>query len=196
MRGDWIRVALVQEPAGLVLSDVSVRGQAQVTQPDGMQLAGGGVEMDRAAGRLWMEGPGEVTLPLQRDLSGAALSQPRPVTIRWQQGMAFDGRTVECRGTVMARTGDQLLRADALKVTLDTDIDLRHLQQPSSDVQARYLEGTGNVQVESRSQGAAGLQAIDRMFVHDFSVDLVTGQCLAPAPAGSVMWDAGRRPGP
>lgn len=173
---------LAQQPDTTILKDVSLLGHAQVRMAGGMQLSGSGIEMDRGSGRVWIDGPGDVALPMKRDLSGSPLSRPEPVTIQWKQHMDFDGRTVQCRGNVMARTRSQTLWTEMLKVTLDTEIDFQNLQQNSQDVQARFVEGIGNVRLESQSTGAQGLESIDRLFVHEFLIDLASGQCQARGP--------------
>ena len=90
-----------------------------------MQLAGGGIDMDRAVGRAWIDGPGDVTLPMKRNLSGTPLGRPELVTIQWKQGMDFDGRAVECSGDVLARTRSQTLWTDLLKITLTPTLTSR-----------------------------------------------------------------------
>ena len=67
----------------------TVRGRPATVQSQGMGLSGGTIELDRAAQRVWIDGPGEATLPMSHDLSGKPSSRPQVANIAWRDGMDF-----------------------------------------------------------------------------------------------------------
>lgn len=96
--GDWLQLV----PAGEKLWRAHVTGAAQIVTPE-LKLAGRDLQLDQAANRAWVSGPGELALTqegesgederreLREPQSGAVR---RLLNVNWQGGMVFDGGRV------------------------------------------------------------------------------------------------------
>ena len=58
----------------------------------GLALDGAAVNLDQASNKVWIDGPGQMTLLIERDLQGEPLAQAMPLLVDWQGGMLFDGQ--------------------------------------------------------------------------------------------------------
>ena len=70
---------------------ITVVGRLAHFEGHGMTLDGPNINVDRGAPRLWVEGPGQMLLPVARDLEGHPLPRPGELSIGWHKGMTFDG---------------------------------------------------------------------------------------------------------
>ncbi len=151
--GDWLQLV----PAGENLWRAHVTGTAGIVTPE-MTLSGQDLQMDQAANRAWVTGPGELsmlrrgdkapalsiastgegTADLRGRQSGAVPHGPESLQVTWQGGMIFDGGRVwfeqQVRSAVSrsrsAESGSEEIRtvSEALTLTFDRPISF---EQPT-----------------------------------------------------------------
>src|SRR5690606_12429890 len=102
---------------------VAVSGKPAVVLARGLTMQGGMVELNRGDNRLWINGPGSMTLPANRDLRGEATETEQTLTINWRGNMDFNGLVVEFQEDVIGRADNQLLRTGRLKAELMEKVD-------------------------------------------------------------------------
>jgi hypothetical protein len=97
----------------------------------GMAFAGWRLHVDQGANRVWIDGPGKLTLPLQqRSLARFAAAppqanrEPSSVSVFWRKGLDFDGRRVLIEEQVETRGDGQVIHSDSLQAFLARPIDL------------------------------------------------------------------------
>lgn len=163
---------------------VRVLGAPAVIVAQGMTLRGSNVHLHRAENRMWIEGPGDMQLPLTSDLSGKQLERPTEVLVRWQQGFEFDGSVAHFAGNAQVETPNQQqwARADAIDVTLTKRVDFSNTK---SDVkpEVQQIAFEGSFALENRSLDPAGkLASIEKMQAESVRIDQQSGRMEADGP--------------
>src|SRR5262249_23318787 len=154
------------------------------------------VQLHRGENRMWIDGPGEATLPAPAEqtpeagLPAAAGSRqrtelrpvpvpatgpPQKVHIVWQEGMLFDGLTAHLRGDVTARTATQRSVSQTLDATLTQRIDMA-VNSIRQKPQLAKLHLDGGVFIENQGLDEQGQQnSLDLMQVPQLTLDWTTG---------------------
>lgn len=160
---------------------VTVTGNPGQLAAAGMTLAGGNIEMQRNIDRLWIDGPGRMTMPVAQDLNGRPIERPQVLTVTWQGGMDFMSNTVVFSKLVEAQSGHQFLNTEKLAAVLSRPIDFANprglnVTQPTDRPQLAQVRCQGLAVLKSREFDERGVQtAFDLMHVFDLGIDQVTG---------------------
>ena len=117
--GNWLKVTHANRPDA---ATACVLGQPAHVEGRGLSLTGSNVNLDSGANRLWIDGPGRMDLPMNRDLEGQQLKTPVNVRVDWQRKMHFDGRNAVFEHSVVASGPTQKLRTEVLEVQLQRPI--------------------------------------------------------------------------
>lgn len=178
--GDALRLQGGMESSAVV----RVLGEPATIVAQGMTLRGANVHLHRADNRMWIEGPGDMLLPLTSDLSGKQLERPSEVLVRWQTGLDFDGAVARFTGNAQVETANQQqwARADGIDVTLTKRINFAETKGgPRPEVQQIAFEG--NFALENRSLDLQGqLASIEKMQAESLRIDQQTGRMEADGP--------------
>lgn len=149
LEGDRITVSDAQDMAK---TKISVIGLLARFQGRGMALSGTNINVDAQANRLWIDGEGEMKLPVDRGLEGEPLPQPDILTLTWQKKMNFDGLTARFEEKVLALTQGRQLRTETLDVGFTQRIVFRDLQSKSRPkIDVEQLVCRGGVFMEGRT---------------------------------------------
>lgn len=155
-----------------------------VVEAGGMVLSGAKIEGFKARNTVEVNGPGQMQLPMNQDLSGAPTTSTTPLTIAWKSGMRFDGQRVNFVGDVTAATPQQLVRTPRLVATLTRDIDFTNPGRVD-DLGLHNIHCPEEVTLESRTIENGQVQSIDRLQLRDLRIDQATGDIRAAGP-GSI----------
>lgn len=163
---------------------VRVLGAPATVVAQGMTLRGENIHLHRGENRMWIEGPGDMLLPLTSDLSGKQLERPSEVMVRWQQGLDFDGSVARFTGNAQVETANQQqwARADGIDVTLTKRVNFAETKgNMKPEVQQIAFEG--NFALENRSLDPQGkLASIEKMQAESVRIDQQTGLMEADGP--------------
>jgi hypothetical protein len=168
-----------------VQATVTVTGQPQQparVEAGGMTLVGGAINLDRAANRMWIDGPGTMTMILDRDMQGRPLAKPQPLDVSWRQAMNFDGRLATFEQSVVAQGQHQELKTQVLKILLSERIDFVEKREAAARPDVAELVCQGGVFIDGRTYDEQGLASIDHMEAADLTVNMASGDILAHAP--------------
>jgi len=185
----------------------TVVGQPAVVDARGITLLGGAIHLDRGQNRLWVDGPGQMTLPVRGDVnliggstrpSAMKGGQEHPLQIDWRGGMNFDGRTAVFQETVHARHERQvetkldLLNVDAnrLEVTLNRQVQFATTDD-AGKLNVAELACFGNVFVENRSFLANQPNGLSRLRAVNLAVDQRTNDVRGQGPGIVTLWNRG-----
>ncbi len=156
-------------------------GQPAHLEGRGLGLTGTNIHLDRSANRVWINGPGEMGLPVPKDLQARGIVGPLRVV--WRKGMTFDGRTATFADSVIANTQFQQLQTQTMQVQLQRPVSFVQTslqQQP----QVENISCRGGVLIESRSFDVQQqLVRHDLVQITDFAVNVLSG-----ALAGGPGW--------
>lgn len=160
---------------------VTVTGNPGHLAAAGMTLEGGAIEMQRNIDRLWIDGPGRMTMPVAQDLNGRPIERPQVLTVTWQGGMDFQSNTVVFSKLVEAQSATQFLNTEKLAAVLSRPIDFANPRglnstQPTDRPQLAQVRCYGPADLKSREFDERGVQtAFDLMHAYDLGIDQVTG---------------------
>ena len=183
---------------------IDVSGQPAEVAGRGMWLAAGTIHVHRGENRVWIDGPGEATLPVPADNSLAILpgetpkppatnpaltlqiapppAKPQKLHLVWQQSLNFDGALVTILGDVQARTKTQTAAAPRLEALLSKRIDLLAPAGKERPELARLRLSDG-VYVTNRSENLLGEQiSFDQLQAPNLTIDRQAGKLWADGP--------------
>jgi lipopolysaccharide export system protein LptA len=178
--GEFVRV----QNANLPSASVKVLGKpAHVTARD-LQLTAANIGLHRGKNRLWVEGPGEIGVPLkqtgQRGLTTSGTADDQ-LSVRWKAGMMFDGIKMLFEEDVIASTQMQMARAGKLELVLTKAIDFNAPKQ-NEKPQLRYVTFDNGVYMEQQTRDGRVLTAIDRLNARTLTIDQASGRMKAEGP--------------
>ncbi|HIQ20851.1 MAG TPA: hypothetical protein EYH34_06410, partial [Planctomycetes bacterium] len=176
IRGDHVEVHQAMSPQ----ATAAVRGRQVEFRGQGLTVWSTNINLDRGANRLWMDGPGRMELPVDRDLEGRQLPEPVPLAVTWEERMTFDGRTVRFEQAVVARSGDQEIQTEALEVELKEPV--RFNQPQGGQPQPKQLRCLDRVRMVGQTHDAGGLVSRQEAELNNLVVDMVSGRVEAAGP--------------
>jgi hypothetical protein len=178
LTGDHVQIVGATAPR---TTEATVRGAPARVLGRGLSTKGGTIRLHRGQNRLRIDGPGEMQLPIDRDLDGNLLAQPQELNITWQDGMDFDGNTVRYNGAVAAATEFQRASAQTMEVDLAEPFDFAQ-PQPRQEIDIRQIRLDGQVSLENRTVEQGRPKSIDHLHVRNLKVDRHTGDIFADGP--------------
>lgn len=172
--GSLLDVTNAQDPEATI---ITLTGQPAHFEARGLGLTGSNINVNRGANRMWIDGPGQMDLPLPPEMQ-AKTQPPNPSAmfpVSWQRGMTFDGRVVRLEQNVVVQTPLQRLCTETMDVQMQQPIRFAEskMQQEPRVEELRCLGGAvlDNLQYDERQQ----LVAKDRLEISDFVYHVLTG---------------------
>ena len=177
VRGDRIQAIDAESPN----TNISVIGRPAQFSGRGLTLTGTNINVNAGTNRLWIDGSGQMELPLDRDLKGEPLAQPGTIQVNWQQRMDFDGQTALFEEAVTANTASEVLRTETLEVRFTRPIQFRQAgSQPAPDLDR--LTCRGGVLFEGRGFEQAAQVAWQQFEAEQLWIDRTRGEIHAQGP--------------
>lgn len=167
---------------------VTITGDPGYVEAGGMTLWGAAINLETRTNRLWIDGPGRLSMPVTQDLDGQALAQPQSLDVEWKTGMDFRSDTAVFEGTVVARSEQQRLDTEKLEVVLTRAIDFAN---PGAAVAGKRDQGPelatvrsyGPTLLKSWQFDDDGVQsAFSQMELLDLSIDRTSGKITGRGP--------------
>jgi len=177
LMGDQLHVTDAHRPdAAIVLT-----GQPAHFQGRGLALSGTNLQLNRGTNRMWIDGSGWMTVPIDRDLQNRPLPTPGILRIAWEDRMVFDGRVARFEEAVDARTTNGQLRTETLEVHFQQAVDFssdKIRQQPELE----QILCRGGVLMENHSFEGPMQVSHEQMQVVDLAINRVSGAMTASGP--------------
>ena len=143
--------------------------------------AGSNIHFHRGQNRVWIEGPGWMLVPMDKDLDGRPLERPVPLRVDWRRRMEFDGLTAHFEEQVKATGPAQQLQTPVMDVRFQRPLVFTQ-PRPQQPPQVETISCGGGVFMESRAFEGDVQIAFDRMEVPDLTVNLLSGVLRAGGP--------------
>ena len=175
--GEQVQMIDVNKPCTAVM----VTGDQAHFEGRGMSLDGSNINLNRGTNRLWVDGPGQMDLPMDKDFEGHPLEHPATVQVHWQRKMNFDGRTARFEESVTASMPNRQLHTETLDVSLQEPIRFADAKNPPP-AQVAQLQCSGGVALEGRTFDAQGPQSIEFFQAPDLTVNNLSGRMHAGGP--------------
>ena len=186
LTGDQLH--LVQPAPNAAL--VTITGDLAHVEARGMTMDGGTIHLDQGKNRLWIDGRGVMTLPVNRNLEGQPATPGGRLEVTWQGRMDFNGVLAAFERGVVARHERDLLRTELLEVTLDRQIHF-DAGTASERPNVKHLACHGGSYLESHKFDERGKPlSVDKLQTKDLDVDQLTGNIKGQGPGwlSSVRW--------
>ncbi|MBI1899625.1 MAG: hypothetical protein HYS13_00745 [Planctomycetia bacterium] len=175
--GDVVHALRANMPDTLV----TVTGKPSHVEGRGLALDGAEVNFDRAVGRVWIDGPGTMTLKLDRDLNGKPTAEAKPLVIRWNEKMNFDGLTAVFDGEIVAQREHEKLATERLEVTLTRRVDFGN-PKSTERPQVEKIVCREGVVLEREVHDERGLAAQEWMKLRDLVINQTSGAIVGGGP--------------
>ncbi|TWU29683.1 hypothetical protein [Bythopirellula polymerisocia] len=153
---------------------ISLRGQPATITAAGMAIEAVELQVNRGTSAAKINAPGQLVLPIERDLQGQLLAQPEPLEVTWQGGMNLENDRVIFHGNVVARTSSGQLNTERLVVVLSASIQFDGTTQ-ASQTQLTQLECWEGVSAQFIQRDAVGITSIHKMKLKSLRANQVTG---------------------
>lgn len=176
--GDWLSVNQTDPAASIV----TLVGQPARVAGRGMSLAGEFVRLNRTTNHLLVDTPGEMTLPVDRDLDGEPTAGAVPLSITWNQKLELAGTSAHFHGDVVARQQDRQMRTDSMEVIMTEPIVFSSLGPERARPEVAQIICRNGVQIESRTFEQGDLASAERMELLDLTIDQITGNISGRGP--------------
>lgn len=167
---------------------VTISGKPGFVEAGGMTLWGGVINLARRASRLWIDGPGRLTMPIAQDLDGQALPTPQVLTVDWKRALNFQTNTATFTGAVVARSGQQVLNTETLEAVLSRAVDFSNPRGAApgpggAAPELAEVRTRGATFVEARQLDEQGRQtSFSQMELADLSINRTTGKIAGRGP--------------
>ncbi|HEV3136963.1 MAG TPA: hypothetical protein VGZ26_03650, partial [Pirellulales bacterium] len=184
VQGDRLHVTEANSDA----TRVTVTGRPGYLEAGGMTLRGEAIEMEKQTNRLWIDGPGRMTMPIEQDMSGKPVARPQNLNITWQKDMHFQSDTVVYQGGVVAKSESQFLRTEKLEAILSQPVDFSNAKasqdgRADERPQLAHIRCYGPGFIESREFDERGQQSrFNQWEGIDLDFDKRTGAINARGP--------------
>lgn len=194
--GDRILATQPSRPIGTI----TVVGRPAHFEWRGLGLTGLNINLNRGSNRLWVDGPGNMDVPMGNGAAGPALgaapgtaapamaaaamlaTTSGMLRVRWHEAMNFNGQTAVFQTMVSAEAPERHLETETLEVGFREPVRFDQnatRQQP----QVELLVCRGGVWMESTSTAKDGRRAtLERTEFREISLNLVDGAAKATGP--------------
>ena len=178
VRADHIHMDHADSP----VAEIAIKGwPAQVTVA-GMSIHAESLRLNRGTSHALIESPGELHLPVDRDLSGKPLATSQPLAIRWQKGMELKENRITFSGDVVALTDEGSLQTEQMVALLATPVHFDGAARQNRTELAQ-LECHGGVEALFSQRDAGGFTSIQKIHLDEwFIANHQTGQLRGEGP--------------
>ncbi len=177
VKADQLRVKDADTPN----AEITLQGEAASITASGVTLHANSLRINRGTSRAWIDSPGEMELPLHRDLNGRQLTSPTKLAIRWQNGMELDQDRITFRGRVKARTQDGTLDTEKLVAVLSAPVQFDGATR-QGETQLEQIECWEGVRAKFQQRDAGGVTSIQDMTLESIAVNQQTGNITGVGP--------------
>ena len=162
-------------------AEIDLRGQPATITAAGMTIHAETLRLNRGTSRAWIDSPGQLELPLDRNLNGEQLATPEPLAISWQKGMELDQDRITFRGQVSALTSDGVLNTERLVAVLNAPVRFDGAARQGR-TELEQLECWEGVRAEFQQRDAAGLISMQVMELESIVANQRTGEIKGDGP--------------
>jgi len=169
-------------------------GKPAVVSGRGIQLFGGQFHVSRREQRIWSDGAGRMTLPLDRDFQGRKLAVPEYFDVEWHGGVQAQHDQLTFHRAVKIIGRHSRLTTAKLTVGLTAPLDFFDLEN-NKNLSAKTLACSGGVQVFNRTSEQGTLKSIENFEGRTLTINQQTGELYAQGPGtaksvfiGSSSW--------
>lgn len=177
---------------------IHVVGQPALIKAQNYRIEGRDINLDRQANRAWVDGPGNLTLPLpaQSTVQGLEGAANRDIRVTWNESMDFDGLQARFIRGIRAVSGSMVMSCEQMFVEMVSRVSFQSvdLQSPqskekNSTPELKTIRCQENVKFESFTRAGNRQTKLYRGAVGEFSLNYITGKVDAQGPGKIQVWE-------
>ena len=169
---DHLRIENADSPS----AKIALQGKPATVTAAGMSIQAEKLELNRGTSHVSIDSPGQLELPVDRDLSGKLLATKQQMTIQWQGGMELNQDRVTFSKGVVVEAGEGRLQTEQLTTQFSAPI-LFDGAAPQQRAQLVQLECSGGAYTQFSQRDATGLTSVQTIKLDDsLVVNQRTGQ--------------------
>ncbi len=170
-----------------------VFGQPAMIRARGFDIEGNEIFLDRPNNRVWIEGAGELRMPVKNDpFDGRELGSPTLLTVWWKEKMLFDGQTATFLDDVKAALKNSRLQCEEMEVVLTERISFRDDSGPAPTAEVQRVICKDGVQIDHNEYLNENLAEIRHGEFATLTLDQPTGRMEGVGPGQVDLWRPGR----
>jgi hypothetical protein len=177
VRGNELSVRKADTPA----AEISLKGQPATITAQGMSIQAVELRLNRGTSGALINAPGQLQLPVTRDLAGNLLAQPETLDITWQGGMNLENTAITFQGNVEAHTSGAQLRTNRLVAVLSQPIQFDGSTQ-RDQTQLAQIECWEGVAAQFIQRDEMGITSINKMNLKSILANQITGKIDGVGP--------------
>lgn len=177
VRGKELSIRKADSPA----AEISLKGQPAAITAQGMSIQAVEMLVNRGTSGALINSPGQLQIPMNRDLAGNPLAQAEPLEITWQGGMNLENDRVTFQGDVVARTSAGQLNTNRLVAVLSQAIRFDGATQ-RDQIQLAQIECWEGIAAQFVQRDAVGTTGVHKMFLESISANQLTGVVAGVGP--------------
>jgi lipopolysaccharide export system protein LptA len=159
-------------------SIVTLEGRPAHVEGRGLALDGGRVNLNRTTNHLLVEGPGQISLPMDRSPDGKTLEQPLPLVVAWAESMSLKGRTVQFKRQVEARLDSRTVRTDSMEVNLTEPVVFSSTGAAGKRPDVAQIVCREGVTMDGRTLELGRVVSVEHLELVDLNLDMISGNVL------------------
>lgn len=163
-------------------SMVTLSGQPARVAGRGTSLIGGEIKLNRMTNHLLVDGPGEMTLPVNQDLDGNPTPEMVPLWIGWSGQMELAGRSARFEREIRLSQEARRMATESMEVILTEPIVFAPGESGGPTPQVAQIICRGGVQLDSETIELGQRMSIERMQLVDLTLDQITGNINGRGP--------------
>jgi hypothetical protein len=179
--GDRVEAVSPAQPHGTVL----VVGRPAHFEARGLGLTGSNINLNRGTNRMWIDGAGQMDLPMDRDLEGRPIANAGTLEVHWRSRMSFDGMKASFEEQVVAAGANSHLQTETLEVLFRQRVSFNDAPgqgSPSQQPDVEQVLCRGGVWIENQTYKQQELTSIERMRMADLAINRTSGAVAGNGP--------------
>ncbi len=170
-----------------------VFGQPAMIRTRGFDIEGPEVILDRPNNRVWIEGAGELRMPVKNDpFDGRELGSPALLAVVWTEKMLFDGQNATFLANVEATLKNSRLQCEEMEVVLTERLSFRDEVGPAPTAEVQRVICKDGVQVDQKLYVDEAPSEIRHGEFAKLTLDQTSGRMEANGPGKIDLWRPGQ----
>jgi hypothetical protein len=177
VRGRELIVRKADTPA----AEISLKGAPASITAQGMSINAVEIQVNRGTSGAMIESPGQLRIPMNRDLMGEPLADPEVLEVNWQGGMNLANDRVTFQGDVVARTSSGHLNTNRLVAVLSQAIQFDGAAN-RDQIQLAQIECWEGAAAQFVQRDSIGTTSVHKMYLESISANQISGEISGTGP--------------
>lgn len=177
VRGKKLTVQRADTPS----AEISLKGSPASITAQGMSIRAAELQLNRGSSGAMIDSPGDLMVPMNRDLAGNPLVESEPLEVTWQGGMNLQNDRITFQGDVEARHAGGHLNTNRLDIVLSQPIKFDGAAS-RNDIQLAEIECRDGVAAQFVQRDPVGPTSVSKLYLQSISANQISGEIKGLGP--------------